>query len=317
MQPWLAEPRTVWFVCAGMRDIVVVGSLNVDVSVRPKRLPRPGETVHGSHREVGPGGKGGNQAIAAARLEGRVHMVGRVGEDRYSGIPLGALEEAGVDATHVHVSRTTHTGTALILVEEGTGQNQIVVAGGANDEVSPEDVLNAVAVFRSAGVLLVQLETPVETVEAALDLAHKCGARTIFDPAPAMELPTELLQKADIITPNESETEILTGMRVHDVESAAIAGAALRDRTLGDVIVTLGEQGCVWVFSSGFEHVPAPRAHAVDTTGAGDAFAGALAVALARDDDLAQAVRFAVRAGTTATLRRGAATSMPTLGNII
>jgi ribokinase len=299
-----------------MRDIVVVGSLNVDVSVRAERLPRPGETVRASGRELGPGGKGGNQAIAAARLGGRVHMVGRVGEDRFSDIPLAALTEAGVDATYVHVSPTEPTGTALILVEEGSGQNQIAVAGGANRALSPEDVQNAVAAFRAAEVLLVQLEAPLETVEAALDLARECGVQTVFDPAPAMDLPDSLLQKADVLTPNELETEALTGMHVQDVESAAVAGAALRDRSLGDVVVTLGAEGCVWVFASGFEHVPAPPVRAVDTTGAGDAFTGALGVALARGDSMPHALRFAVRAGTAATLRRGAALAMPTAAQL-
>jgi ribokinase len=243
-------------------------------------------------------------------------MVGRVGEDRFSDIPLAALTEAGVDVTYVHVSPTEPTGTALILVEEDSGQNQIAVAGGANRALSPEDVQNAVAAFRAAEVLLVQLEAPLETVEAALDLARECGVQTVFDPAPAMDLPDSLLQKADVLTPNELETEALTGMHVQDVESAAVAGAALRDRSLGDVVVTLGAEGCVWVFASGFEHVPAPPVRAVDTTGAGDAFTGALGVALARGDSMPHALRFAVRAGTAATLRRGAALAMPTAAQL-
>ncbi len=133
-----------------MRDIVVVGSLNVDVSVRTERLPRPGETVRASEREIGPGGKGANQAISAARLGGRVHMVGRVGDDSFKEIPLAALEEAGIDTTHVHASPGAHTGTALILVDQGSGQNQIAVTAGANRELSPEDVRSAVAAFRAA-----------------------------------------------------------------------------------------------------------------------------------------------------------------------
>jgi ribokinase len=299
-----------------VRDIVVVGSLNVDVSVRAEHLPRPGETVRASGLELGPGGKGGNQAIAAARLGGRVHMVGRVGRDAFADIPRSALEEAGVDTTCVHTTAETHTGTALIVVDEPTGQNAIAVAGGANGLLSPRDVRDAVAAFRAAAVLLVQLEAPLETVEAALALAAETRARVVLDPAPARALPDALLRKAQILTPNETEAETLSGLPVRDVESAAAAGSVLRDRMLGDVLVTLGAQGCVWVFASGFEHVPPPRVHAVDTTGAGDAFNGGLAAALARGESLAQSIRFAVRAGAAATRKRGATNAMPTLEDL-
>jgi ribokinase len=294
-----------------MRDIVVVGSLNVDVSLRAAHLPRPGETVRAEGLEIGAGGKGTNQAIAAARLGGRVHMVGRVGDDAFSGIPLQALEAAGVDTSSVHALAGQHTGLASIVVDTGSGENQIAVAGGANRRLSPDHVRDAIAAFRSSGVLLVQLEAPLETVGAALDLAAECGLQAVFDPAPALELPEALLRKASILTPNETEAQVLTGIEVRDIESAAAAGMRLRDRSLCDVVVTLGAQGCLWVWSSGFEHIPAPRVEALDTTGAGDAFNGGLAVGLARGEPLGQALRLAVRAGTAATLRRGAAAAMP------
>jgi ribokinase len=299
-----------------MRDIVVVGSMNVDVSVRAESIPRPGETVRAAGLEIGPGGKGANQAIAAARLGGRVHMVGRVGEDEFARVPLTALEAAGVDTSFVRTCSESHTGTALIVVDAESGQNAIAVAGGANRILPPDDVQTAVAVFRASGVLLVQLEAPLETVEAALDLARETDVRTVFDPAPARDLPDEILRKADVLTPNEVEAEALTGTPVRDVESAAAAGAALRDRSLGEVIVTLGAGGCVWVSSSGFEHVPAPSVSPVDTTGAGDAFNGGLGVALAHGEPMPRALRFAVRAGAAATLRPGAAHAMPTLEDL-
>lgn len=294
-----------------MRDIVVVGSLNVDVSMRAERLPQAGETLRAERLEIGPGGKGTNQAIAAARLGGRVHMVGRVGDDRFAEIPLGALTGAGVETSSVHALRGTHTGLASIVVDAGSGENAIVVAGGANRELSPSAVRDAVAAFRASGVLLVQLEAPPETVEAALDLARECGTTSVFDPAPAMDLPDALLRKASVLTPNETEARALSGLDVVDVESAAAAGARLRDRALCDVVITLGAEGCVWTWSNGFEHVPAPRVEPVDTTGAGDAFNGALGVALARGEPLERALRFAVRAGAAATLRPGAAAAMP------
>lgn len=295
-----------------VRDIVVVGSLNVDVSLRATHIPRPGETVRADGLEIGPGGKGGNQAIAAARLGGRVHMVSRVGEDRFAEVPLGALREAGVDITYVHALPDHHTGTASIVVDAESGQNAIAVAAGANRALSPDDVLDAIDAFRASAVLLVQLEAPLATVETALGLAREHGVTTVLDPAPAAELPDEVLRQAAVLTPNETEAEALTGLAIRDVESAAAAGTRLRDRTLGDVVVTLGAEGCVWVYASGFEHVPAPRLRAVDATGAGDAFNGGLAVALARGEPLRAALESAVRAGSAATLLRGAAASMPT-----
>ena len=295
-----------------MRDIVVVGSLNLDISVRAEHLPRPGETVRASDLQLGPGGKGLNQALAAARLGGRVHMVGCVGADTFSQIPLEALRQAGIDTALVASLQDEHTGTALISVDAVTGQNAISVAAGANKRVTPDQVLAAEAAFRSSSVLMTQLELPLETVEAALELARANSLVTLLDPAPFRELPDAILRKVDILTPNETEAESLSGTRVDDVESGATAGAALCARTGGDVIVTLGERGCVWVHTNGSEHVPAPRVEPVDTTGAGDAFNGALAVALADDRPLPEALEHAVRAGTAATLLAGAGAAMPT-----
>ena len=295
-----------------MRDIVVVGSLNVDVSVRGDRIPRPGETVRARDLVLGPGGKGLNQAIAASRQGGRVHMVGCVGDDRFAQVAKDALREAGVDASHVQPLPGEHTGTALILVEAESGQNAIAVAGGANQAVRPDDVRDAVAAFRASGVLLVQLELPTETVETALDLARENALITILDPAPARELSDGLLRKVDILTPNALEAELLTGVPVHDLESAAEAGRRLQERTLGDVLITLGAEGCLWVWPTGFEHISAPRVEALDTTAAGDAFSGGLAVELARGESIGGALRNALRVATASTLRRGAADSMPT-----
>jgi ribokinase len=299
-----------------MRDIVVVGSLNVDVSLVAEHLPRPGETVRADQLAVGPGGKGLNQAIAAARLGGRVHMVGCVGDDRFAEIPEQALSEVRVETGLVRRLAGQSTGTATIAVDAKTRQNAIAVAGGANRKLSIDHVRDAINAFRASAVLLVQLEAPLETVEAALDQAAECRMTTVFDPAPARELPDALLRKVDVLTPNESEAELLTGIPVNDVESAGAAASRLRERSLGDVIVTLGSAGCVWAWASGFEHVAAPAVEVVDTTGAGDAFNGGLAVALARGEGLAQAIPFAVRAGAASTLRRGAAASMPTLEDL-
>jgi len=300
-----------------MRDIAVVGSLNIDISVRVPRFVRPGETLRATGLTLGAGGKGVNQAIAAARLGGRVRMIGRVGADEFANVPLDALRAAGVDVTHVERLSGERTGTALITVDEATGQNQIAVVPGANAAVTVAHVRDAITAFRASGVLLVQLELPPETVETALALAHAHHARTLLDPAPARELSNATLALVDVLTPNESEAELLTGIAVRDVESAAHPGARLQARTGGDVVVTLAEHGCVWVHATGFEHVPAPRVHALDTTGAGDAFNGALAVALAQGKPLSGALREAVRAGAAATLRYGAAAAMPSPSDLM
>jgi ribokinase len=294
-----------------MRDIVVVGSLNVDVSVVAEHIPRPGETIRAEGLQVAAGGKGLNQAIAAARQGGRVHLVGRTGADRFAEIPLAALREEGVDLTFVEALPDSHTGTATIVIDAATRENAIAVAGGANRALEPEHVREALSAFRASAVLLVQLEAPIETVDEALELATGLGVVTVLDPAPACPLDDDLLRKVDVLTPNESEAALLSGLEVHDIESAAAAGTRLRERTQGDVIVTLGALGCVWVSSTGFEHVSAPQVDPVDTTGAGDAFNGALAVALARGEPLPKALRAAVEAGTASTLTRGAAPSMP------
>jgi ribokinase len=294
-----------------MRDIAVVGSLNVDVSLRVPRFVAPGETLRATGLEIGPGGKGLNQAIAAARLGGRVRMIGRVGVDPFAEIALSALREAGVETAYVEALVGERTGLAAITVDESTGQNQIAVAGGANKRVTVEHVRDAVSAFRAAAVLLIQLELPPETVDAALALARANHVRSILDPAPVRELSDETLAKVDVLTPNEGEAEALSHMKIDGIESAAAAGAVLQARTGGDVIVTLGAAGCVWVHATGWEHVPAPRVRALDTTGAGDAFNGALAVALARGEPISRALREAVRAGSASTLRRGAAAAMP------
>ncbi len=295
-----------------MRDIVVVGSLNVDVSLSATRLPAPGETVRAQGRELGPGGKGCNQAIAAARLGARVHMVGWLGDDAFAEIPQLALERAGVDATYVERAAGHATGTATIVVSSQSGENQIAVFAGANREVSSDHVHSAIAAFRASSVLLVQLELPLDTVEAALDLARETGCTTILDPAPARDLPEGLLRKVDVLTPNEHEASLLTGIEVTDVESAGAAASRLCEWTGSDVVVTLGAAGCVWARPTGFEHLTAPVVDAVDSTGSGDAFNGALAAALAAGDSFSRALDQALRGGAAATRRRGAAAAMPT-----
>ena len=297
---------------AGVADVVVVGSLNIDISVQTERLPRAGETVRAEGLEIGPGGKGLNQALAAARLGARVEMVGRVGNDGFAETVLAALRESGVGSRHVGRDPDRHTAAGLIGVETGSGQNAILVAPGANLGLEVEDVRRAEEIFSGAKVLLVQLEIPEDCVREALGMAREHGLLPILDPAPARELPDELLRLAAILTPNETEAEQLAGLPVTDAASGEAAGRRLRERCGGEAVVTLGAAGCVRVGAGAPERVSAPRVEAVDTTGAGDAFNGGLAAALARGEPLGAALRYAVRAGSAATLRRGAAHAMPT-----
>ena len=291
-------------------QIIVVGSLNMDLVVRTDRLPRPGETVMGRDFEAIPGGKGANQAIAAARLGGRVAMVGKVGSDEFGNRLCQELALAGIYDGFVTRDADAPTGVALITVETG-GQNSIVVAPGANMRVSPADVNAAAELIGCAQIMLLQLECPLETVVHAAELAHRHGLTVILNPAPALPLPPALLRTVNLLIPNETETALLAGRPIStaaEVESAARALSALGP---GRVIVTLGEKGALLAGLQGTTHVPAFAVDAVDATAAGDAFMGALAVALAEGHSLPDAMRWGNAAGALTASKAGAQTSLP------
>jgi ribokinase len=291
-------------------QVVVVGSLNVDLVIRSARIPRPGETILGGEFHTLPGGKGANQAVAAARLGARVSMVGRVGDDAFGQELLNNLSADGIDHTFVLRDGASATGVALIVVDDA-GQNTIVVASGANMNLSPADVDAAAAVFATADALLLQLESPLETVIHAAALASAQGVPVILNPAPARPLPQELLTLVDVLVPNESETALLTGMPVGNQEEAIAASAALRLAGVGTVILTLGERGALLAGATVSRLLPAFDVDPVDTTAAGDAFLAGLAVALAEGKGLAEAVRWGNAVGALATTRFGAQTSLP------
>jgi len=293
-----------------MAQIAVVGSLNMDLIVRSPRIPRPGETILGGTFHTAPGGKGANQAVAAARLGGTVAMVGRVGSDAFGDQLLGSLAADGVDAAHV-ARDSAATGIALITVDDA-GQNSIVVASGANAHLSPADVDGAASAIAAAGVLLLQLESPPETALRAAELARAHGATVVLNPAPARALPDALLKLVDVLVPNESETSLLTGLPVGDVAQAEAAAEALLRLGVGAVILTLGARGALLAHAGGVEAVPPFPVTPLDTTAAGDAFLGALAVALAEGRPLAEAARWGNAAGALATTRLGAQPSLPT-----
>lgn len=291
--------------------IVVVGSANTDMVVKGRNLPAPGETVTGGRFFMVPGGKGANQAVAAARLGAPVAFVAKVGDDLFGREAIEGYRCEGIDATHVLRDPHHATGVALILVD-AAGENSISVAPGANFHLTPDEVEAALAAIGPARAVLLQLEIPMETVARAAQVASAAGATVILDPAPAQPLPDELLRCADILTPNASEAERLTGVRVADAASAREAARRLRAAGARNVVVTLGAQGCLVAAADAETLVPCPKVEPVDTTAAGDAFNGALACALAGGATLVEAARTACRAGALAVTKMGAQASLPT-----
>ncbi len=293
-----------------MPVICVVGSSNIDLTFRAARLPKPGETLPGHGFQLGFGGKGANQAVMAARLGAQVRMVSRVGRDVFGEQTLAHFRAEGIDTAHVRADAERPTGVASIVVDD-EARNCILVVAGANGALAPDDVRAAAEAVRTADVLLCQLEVPVETTAEALRLARAAGVRTVLNPAPALPLPDEVLALADLCVPNETEVEALTGLPAATLPEAEEAARALLRRGPGTVIVTLGPRGALVVDGQTAQHVPGLQVEAVDTTGAGDAFIGALAVALAEGRPLAEAVRRANVLAALSVKRPGTQTSFP------
>lgn len=290
--------------------IVVIGSSNTDMIVQLDRIPRPGETVLGGEFSTAAGGKGANQAVAAARAGGDVTFVARVGCDVYGDQALAGFERDGIHTDFVFRDPRAPSGVALICVAKD-GENSIAVAGGANQRLSTADVTRARPAIEKASVVVLQLETPLATVEAAARLASQAGVRVILNPAPARPLPNRLLARVSVLTPNETEAERLTGISVTDDASARAAAARLLAKGVRTVILTLGARGAFVATQDGGEMVRGFRVKAVDTTAAGDVFNGSLAVALAEGRSLIEAVRFANAAAAISVTRQGAQPSAP------
>lgn len=287
--------------------IVVVGSFNADLTAYMQRMPRPGETVQGDTFMTGAGGKGSNQAVAAARLGAEVAFIGRVGADVFANIAYELWDAEGINYQHVGRDAEYATGVAPILVDS-SGENMIVVVLGANSRVQKSDIDAARDVIAAADVLVAQLEINLDMVAYALETAKELGVRTILNPAPAAALPPETLALADYLTPNETELETLAGEDAADVEAAA---RGLLTRPDQIALVTLGAQGAQIVAPGLSKVVPSYKVEAVDTTGAGDAFNGALAVALAEGMALEEALSFANAAAALSVTKPGAAPSTP------
>jgi ribokinase len=293
-----------------MSDVVVVGSLNMDLVARAQRLPVPGETLLGESFSTVPGGKGANQAVAAARLGARTAMIGCVGDDAFGQKLRAGLEADQVDSRAVRTVPGQSSGVAVIVVDE-KGRNGIVVVPGANGQLALEDVDRHAPLIAGARIVALQLEIPLTTVEHAARTARALGKIVVLNPAPAQPLSPALIACADFLVPNEVEAAILAGVPVDSVQSATEAARRLRAQGAANVLITLGERGVVVVTATGVQHCAARRVQALDTTAAGDTFIGGFCAALAAGRGITEAIAFAQAAAALSVTRTGAQTSIP------
>jgi len=291
--------------------ITVIGSSNTDLVAKSPKLPAPGETVLGSEFMIAPGGKGANQAVAIARLGGDVTFVAKLGTDEFGDQRLEDFKRDGIDTSFVFRDEEVPSGVALIFVDDG-GENMIIAVQGANARLSPADIDRARTAIESADMVVLQLETLLETVEHAVAIAAEKGISVILNPAPGSKLEPRLIEKIECLTPNETEAEILTGIKVTSDDAAHKAGAKLLELGAGSVVVTMGKRGAMLITDEQSSLIPAFAVDAVDATAAGDAFTGGLAYALASGRELRNGVEFANAAAALAVTKMGAQPSMPT-----
>lgn len=291
-------------------QIVVIGSTNTDMVVKALHLPKPGETIIGDTFFMNPGGKGANQAVAISRLGGKISFISKIGEDMFGRQSRKHFQKENIDISYLFTDPDHPSGIALITVDRNA-ENCIVVSPGANANLKPEDIENAKPVLEKAEFVLMQLEIPLATVEYAARLANGMKKKVILNPAPGCMLPPQLVQNLYLITPNETEAEIISGVKITDIESAVRAAATIANRGTPNVIITLGSKGAL-VYSNGkTEIISACKVQAIDTTAAGDVFNGALVVALSEGMDLFEAATFACKASAISVTRLGAQASAP------
>lgn len=291
-------------------SIVVIGSSNTDMVIKTTRLPQPGETILGGDFFMNAGGKGANQAVAAARLGGNITFFAKVGKDVFGEQAKALFQKEGIDGSHILSDSKFPSGVALITVDD-KGENCIVVAPGANNALTVADLESKKAIIERASVILVQLEIPLETVDYITKLAADASVKVVLNPAPACALSDGLLSRIHIITPNQKEAEMLTGISVYDKESAKAAALALSKKGIKSVIITLGSSGALLFHENVFTSIEAPVVKPVDTTAAGDVFNGALVVALSEGMNVQSAVRFACKAAAISVTKLGAQASAP------
>ncbi|HRN57236.1 MAG TPA: ribokinase [Agriterribacter sp.] len=290
--------------------ILVIGSSNTDMVIKSNRIPRPGETILGGNFFMNPGGKGANQAVAAARLGGKVAFITRVGNDIFGEQAITHFKQERIDTSAIITDPIHPSGIALITVDEA-GENCIVVASGANAFLSPSDIILYKNKIAEAGIILLQLEIPLETINEVIALAGVNHKKVILNPAPACSLPKEIFTGLFLLTPNRLEAEMLTGIKIESLTDCEKAARIFKDKGVQNCMITLGEKG-VYVSSQTFSgHIPSIKVQAMDTTAAGDIFTAAVAVALAEDQPMEAAVRFATKAAAIAVSKQGAQASAP------
>ena len=294
--------------------ILVIGSSNTDMTIKSDNLPLPGQTILGGRFVMGPGGKGANQAVAAKRLGGNVEFICKVGHDIFGKNAADGYKKEGIDISHILYS-TEPSGVALILVDK-TGENVISVAPGANGDLSVEDIESIANVIKEADYLILQLEIPTDAVIRAAKIAHEAGVYVILNPAPACKLPNELFQYISLITPNQTETELMTGVKLINEQSFITAVENFNRMGVKDVIITLGSKGSLVCYDGKNEFVPAIKVDAVDATAAGDTFCGAVCVALSQGKNLKEAAVFATKAASLTVQKMGAQDSIPSITDI-
>lgn len=297
-----------------MKNICVIGSLNMDLVVNVDTMPKPGQTIIGSNFKEVPGGKGANQAVAMARLNGNVSMIGKVGEDGFGQTLINSLKNDKVDTTYIQTSKGA-TGVALITVDKNA-QNSIVVSPGANFEVKEDDIDNNIEAIKNSDIVVLQLETPLNTIKYALNKAKELNKYTILNPAPAVKLDDEIIKNVDLLTPNETELEIISGVSIETEEDIQKAAQIMIEKGVKELIVTLGSKGSLYINKEKSMFKKAYKVEAVDTTAAGDSYTGALAVALSQDKNIEDAMDFASKVGALSVLKEGAQSSLPTLEDV-
>lgn len=297
-----------------MKNICVIGSLNMDLVVNVDTMPKPGQTIIGSNFKEVPGGKGANQAVAMARLNGNVSMIGKVGEDGFGQTLINSLKNDKVDTTYIQTAKGA-TGVALITVDKNA-QNSIVVSPGANFEVKEDDIDNNIEAIKNSDIVVLQLETPLNTIKYALNKAKELNKYTILNPAPAVKLDDEIIKNVDLLTPNETELEIISGVSIETEEDIQKAAQIMTEKGVKELIVTLGSKGSLYINKEKSMFKKAYKVEAVDTTAAGDSYTGALAVALSQDKNIEDAMDFASKVGALSVLKEGAQSSLPTLEDV-
>lgn len=297
-----------------MKNICVIGSLNMDLVVNVLEMPKKGQTLIGSNFKEVPGGKGANQAVAMARLGGNVTMIGKVGKDSFGDTLINALKNDNIDTNYIKKVEGP-TGVAMITVDKNA-ENSIVVAPGANFKVDTNDIDENISAIENSDIVVVQLETPLETINYALKKAKELNKYTILNPAPAVKLEDEIIENVDLLTPNETELEILSGVTINNEDDILKAAKIMIDKGVKELIVTLGSKGSLYINNEKSMFKKSYKVDAVDTTAAGDSYTGALSVAFSKDESIEEAMDFASKVGALCVMKEGAQSSLPKLQDV-